>query len=161
NRHPASGHCPALAARRMTEEAELTAPVLSREPEQLPGELPRGAEIPPELDPLAEGVLMKHQVDWLEDESDLKIAEKGRRTGITFAEALADTLIAAASRSAGGDNVFYIGDTKDKGREFIGYVAHFARVVAKELVEIEEFVFQDQKEDGSTQDISAFRVTFA
>jgi len=139
-----------------------TAPVLSRDPSApLPGELPRGAEIPDDLDPLAEGVLMKHQREWLEDKSDMKLAEKGRRAGITFAEALDDTLIAAASRKAGGSNVFYIGDTKDKGREFIGYVAHFAKVVAKELVEIEEFLFKDEREDGSSRDISAFRVTFA
>ena len=145
----------------MTEPADTEEPILARDPEELPRDLPRGAEIPDDLDPLAEGVLMLHQRQWLEDGSDLKIAEKGRRTGITFAEALDDTLIAAAARSAGGDNVFYIGDTKDKGREFIGYVAHFAKVVAKELVEVEEFVFADQREDGSTRDISAFRVIFA
>ena len=114
-------------------------PLLARDPEMLPGELPRGGEIPDDLDPLADGILMRHQAEWLEDKSDLKIAEKGRRTGITFAEALDDTLIAAAARSAGGDNVFYIGDTKDKGREFIGYVAHFAKTVADELAAIEEF----------------------
>ena len=136
-------------------------PVLPRDPAHLPQELPRGAEIPHDLDPLADGVLMKHQRAWLEDKSDLKIAKKGRRTGITFAEALDDTLIAAAARSAGGDNVFYIGDTKDKGREFIGYVAHFARTVAQELAEIDEFVFADEREDGTTRDISAFRVRFA
>lgn len=136
-------------------------PVISRDPDKLPGELPRGAEIPEDLDPLAEGVLMKHQRAWLEDTSDLKIAEKGRRAGITFAEALDDTLIAAAARSAGGDNVFYIGDTKDKGREFIGYVAHFARVVAKELVEVEEFLFEDERDDGGSKFISAYRVKFA
>ncbi|WP_319774928.1 hypothetical protein [Breoghania sp.] len=104
---------------------------------------------------------MRHQAEWLEDKSDLKIAEKGRRTGITFAEALDDTLIAAAARSAGGDNVFYIGDTKDKGREFIGYVAHFAKTVADELAAIEEFLFEDQRADGTTQHISAFRIRFA
>ncbi len=136
-------------------------PVISRDPDKLPGELPRGAEIPQDLDPLAEGVLMKHQREWLEDTGDLKIAEKGRRAGITFAEALDDTLIAAAARSAGGDNVFYIGDTKDKGREFIGYVAHFARVVAKELVEVEEFLFEDERDDGGSKFISAYRVKFA
>lgn len=145
----------------MTEETDVTTPVLAREPDQLPGELPRGAEIAPDLDPLAQGVLMQHQIDWLEDDSDLKIAEKGRRTGITFAEALADTLIAAAARSAGGDNVFYIGDTKDKGREFIGYVAHFAKIIGGELGEIEEFLFEDQREDGTSKFISAFRTTFA
>ena len=142
--------------------AELeTAPVLSRDPAQLPEELTRGADIPGDLDPLAEGVLMKHQRTWLEDQSDLKICKKGRRTGITFAEALDDTLKAAAARSAGGDNVFYIGDTKDKGREFIGYVAHFAKVVAKEAAEIEEFLFEDQREDGTSKHISAYRVKFA
>lgn len=148
----------------MTTEAVIPQgeePVIARDPAALPDALPRGAEIPDDLDPLAEGVLMKHQRDWLEDESDLKIAEKGRRTGITFAEALADTLIAAAARSAGGDNVFYIGDTKDKGREFIGYVAHFAKVVAHELGEIEEFLFEDKREDGSSKFISAYRIKFA
>lgn len=140
---------------------QLDPPVIARDPAQLMPELPRGAEIPDDLDPLAEGVLMKHQREWLEDTSDLKIAEKGRRAGITFAEALDDTLIAASARSAGGDNVFYIGDTKDKGREFIGYVAHFAKVVAKELVEIEEFLFEDEREDGSSKFISAYRVKFA
>ena len=136
-------------------------PVISRDPAHLPPELLRGAEIPDDLDPLAEGVLMKHQREWLEDTSDLKIAEKGRRAGITFAEALDDTLIAAAARSAGGDNVFYIGDTKDKGREFIAYVAHFARVVAKELVDVEEFLFEDERDDGTSKFISAYRVKFA
>ena len=136
-------------------------PVIPRNPEALPLDLPRGVEIPEDLDPLAEGVLMRHQAEWIEDDSDLKICEKGRRTGITFAEALDDTLIAAAKRSAGGSNVFYIGDTKDKGREFIGYVAHFAKVVAKELLAVEEFLFEDQRHDGTTAYIAAFRIQFA
>lgn len=141
--------------------ADESAEVLTRDPAKLPSELPRGAELPPGHDPLAEGILMQHQKEWLEDKSSLKLGEKGRRTGITYAEALDDTLIAAASRSAGGDNVFYIGDTKDKGREFIGYVAHFARVVAKELVDVEEFLFEDERDDGTSRYISAYRVTFA
>lgn len=142
-------------------EMVFTDPVLPRLNAELMRELPRGAEIPDDFDPLAEGVLMRHQAEWIEDESPLKLGEKGRRTGITFAEALDDTLIAAAKRSAGGDNVFYIGDTKDKGREFIGYVAHFGRTVAKELVSVEEFMFLDQREDGSSGEIAAFRVRFA
>lgn len=119
-----------------------------------PSALPEGH------DPLAAGILMAHQRAWLEDTADLKLAEKGRRTGITYAEALDDTIIAASARSAGGDNVFYIGDTKEKGLEFIRYVGHFARVVAKELAEVEEFLFEDQKEDGSSKHISAYRVRF-
>lgn len=142
-------------------DAFAVAPVLARDPAGLPDELPRGAEIPPELDPLADGILMAHQKAWIEDDSPLKLGEKGRRTGITFAEALDETLVAAAARSAGGENCFYIGDTRDKGREFIGYVAHFARTVARELGTIEEFVFTDQKADGSSGQIAAFRVQFA
>ena len=137
------------------------APVLPHDPAQLPEALPRGGELPADHDPLADGILMKHQLEWLEDKSDLKLGEKGRRCGITYAEALDDTLIAASSRSAGGDNVFYIGDTKDKGREFIGYVAHFARVIAGELAAVEEFLFEDQQDDGSSRFISAYRVTFS
>ena len=57
--------------------------------------------LPAGHDPLADGILMAHQRAWLEDQSDLKLAEKGRRTGITYAEALDDTLIAASARSAG------------------------------------------------------------
>lgn len=137
------------------------APILARDPAALPEELPRGAEIPDDLDPFADGVLMRHQAEWLEDESDLKLAEKGRRTGVTFAEALDQTLIAGAQRSAGGQNCFYIGDTKDKGREFIGYVAHFAKVISGALAAIEEFMFEDEQADGSTRHIAAFRVRFA
>lgn len=139
----------------------MSTSVLSRDPDALPVELPRGSEIPDSLDPLADGILMAHQSSWLADESDLKVCEKGRRTGITFAEMLGCTLIAAATRTAGGQNCFYIGDTKDKGREAIGYVAHFAKVIAGEAHAIEEFLFEDRQPDGTTKHISAYRVRFA
>ncbi len=135
-------------------------PVMSRIPEEIPAELPRGGDIPDTLDPLEEGVLMAHQADWIADESILKICAKGRRTGITFAEALDCTLIAAAQRSAGGQNVFYIPDSKPKGREFIGYAAHFAKSVAKEMLTIEDGVFWDETADGKTKAISSYIIRF-
>lgn len=141
--------------------AEPAEAVLPRIIANLPAELPRGGDIPDNIDPLAEGVLMQHQSEWIADDSDLKLGEKGRRTGITFAEATDATLIAAAAPTAGGQNYFYIGDTKDKGREFIGYVAKFAKTIAKELAEVEEFLFEDELKDGSTRYIAAFRVRFA
>lgn len=137
------------------------APVLTRSPEALTTDFTRGSDLPADHDPLAEGILMQHQLDWIEDKSDLKLGAKGRRTGITYAEALDDTITAASSRKAGGDNIFYIGDTKDKGREFIGYVGHFARIVGKELCEIEEFLFEDEQPDGTSKFISAYRIRFA
>ncbi|WP_273792389.1 hypothetical protein [Brucella anthropi] len=142
-------------------EMNWTDPVLPQNPEALPKELPLYTDLPEDFDPLAEGILMEHQSDWIADQSDLKLCGKGRRAGITFAEALDDTLVAASKRSAGGQNVFYIGDTKDKGREFIGYVKQFAKTVAGQLLTIFEFMFEDKRSDGTTHFISAYRAVFA
>ncbi len=130
------------------------------DPDSLPDALPRGSEIPDNLDPLAAGALMQHQIDWIADDSTLKVCEKGRRTGITFAEALDCTLIAAAKRSAGGQNIFYIPDSKPKGREFIRHCAHFARNVS-EMLTIEDGIYFDMREDGTTKAISSYIMRFA
>ena len=53
--------------------------------EELP---PSVRTIPDNFDPLAEGVLMKHQREWVSIKAKIKLCAKGRRTGITFAEAL-------------------------------------------------------------------------
>ena len=132
------------------------APPVSPVDQLIPGQLPAD-----DFDPLADGILMEHQKAWLADASTLKIAEKGRRTGITFAEALDSTLIAAASKSAGGDTTYYIGDTKDKGLEFVAVCAKFAKTVAAELLPIDEFLFEDVQPDGSSKFINAYRIKFA
>lgn len=130
--------------------------------EELP---PQVRDVPEGFNPLAAGILMAHQVEWAKIETAIAAAEKGRRTGITFAEALVDTLVAAAKRTAGGDNVYYIGDTKEKGLEFIGYCAKFARVIAQAQVQgvsqIEEFLFDDQDDQGNSRQITAYRIRFA
>lgn len=144
----------------MTEEVVLPtadqAPPPSPVDDLIPGQLP-----PEDFDPLEDGILMLHQKEWIEDQSPLKAGEKGRRTGITFAEALDSTLIAAASKAANGDSTFYIGDTKDKGLEFVAVCARFAKSVAKELVEVNEFLFEDKQEDGDSKYINAYRIRFA
>lgn len=129
-------------------------------------ELPPSVKnIPPDFNPIAGGVLMKHQAEWCAIQASIKLASKGRRTGVTFAEALDDTLIAGSQKKAGGDNVYYIPDMKDKGLEFIGYCAHFARVIAEAqsggISRIEEFLFEDQDEDGNTRMINAYRIRFS
>ena len=124
-------------------------------------ELPPEVKLSPAVNPLHEGVFMLHQRQWLEDRSPLKICPKGRRTGITFASAWDDTLTAASARSAGGQNCFYIGDSKDKGLEYIGYVRHFAKCIGEQLVACEEFLFEDRQESGETKYITAYRARFA
>jgi phage FluMu gp28-like protein len=126
---------------------------------------PQAREIPEGFDPLAEGVLMAHQAAWLAIKAGIKVCPKGRRTGITFCQALDDTITAGSRKSAGGDNIYYIGDTKEKGLEFVGYCAKFARVIAEAQGQgvsgIEEFLFDDQDDKGYSRHINAYRIRFA
>ena len=126
---------------------------------------PSVRSIPEGFDPLADGVLMLHQRQVAAIEAAIIAVPKGRRTGITFGTMLNKTLVAAARKSAGGDNVFYIGDTKEKGLEAIGYCAKFARVIAQAQGQgvsgIEEFLFEDQDDSGKTRHITAYRIRFA
>jgi len=129
-------------------------------------ELPASVrEVPDGFNPLADGVLMAHQSAFLAIHASIKVASKGRRTGITFAVALDCTIKAASRKSAGGDNIYYIGDTKEKGLEFVGYCAKFARVIAQAqgtgVSSIEEFLFEDQDENGHTRNITSYRIRFA
>ncbi|MGZ4974664.1 MAG: hypothetical protein ACXWDN_18045 [Limisphaerales bacterium] len=132
-------------------------------------ELPESVRsIPDNFNPLDEGVFMKHQVEWIKliHSVDLAASEKCRRSGITLATAFDDTITAASRKSAGGSNVFYIGDTREKGLEFIGYVAKFAKIIVaaqgEGVSQIEQFIFEDQDKRGeATQQITAFRVRFA
>lgn len=62
-------------------------------------------------------------------------------------------------------SVYYIGDTKEKGLEFIGYCAKFSRVIAEAqgqgISQIEEFLFEDQSDKGETRQITAYRVRYS
>lgn len=137
--------------------------IIHLESDELP---PSVREFPDSVDPLADGVLMLHQRQWIKQihESDLNIAEKGRRTGITYATALDDSITASSAKNAGGDNVYYVGDTKDKGLEFIGYCAKMAKTMAMAMAEgwdgIEVFLFEDQQDDGTSKQITSYRIRF-
>lgn len=121
--------------------------------------------IPEGFNPLDEGILMLHQRQAAALKASIIAIPKGRRTGITFGTMLDKTLVAAARRSAGGNNVYYIGDTKEKGLEAIGYCAKFARIIVQAQGQgvsgIEEFLFEDQDDDGKTKHITAYRIRFA
>ena len=93
-----------------------------------------------------DSVLLGYQQRWIADESPLKIAEKSRRTGITWAEAADATLTAAADKKAGGRNHFYIGSNKEMAREFIEAVAMWAGAFNKAALEVREEIFQDDDE---------------
>ncbi len=106
------------------------------------------------------GLLRESQRKWVADPAEVKIAEKGRRTGFTFGEAADDVLIAAASREAGGDNVYYIGTTLDMAREYIEACGRWAVGLNHAAGEIGELLIDDVDEHGNSKNIKAFRVDF-
>ena len=89
-------------------------------------------------------LLLGYQKRWIADKSQLKIAEKSRRTGLTWAEAADDALIARLSKKDGGSDVFYIGSNKEMAREFIDAVAMWARAFNYAAGEIQEEVLEDE-----------------
>lgn len=104
----------------------------------------------------ANDLLLPYQKRWIEDKSVLKLAEKSRRTGITWAEAADATLTASTSKIDGGTNHFYVGSNKEMAREFIEAVAMWAKAFDKAAGDICEEVFEDEDKD-----ILTFVVYFA
>ncbi len=101
----------------------------------------------------ASAVLLPYQSDWIKDQAEVKVYEKSRRIGITWAEA-ADVALTASKRS--GCDAWYTGYTKEMALEFIEDVADWARKFEKAASAIEETVIQDAKKD-----ILAYRIRFA
>tara|TARA_R110002050_G_scaffold269917_1_gene412433 strand:- start:51015 stop:52544 length:1530 start_codon:yes stop_codon:yes gene_type:complete len=92
-------------------------------------------------------VLLPYQKTWVADLSPLKIGEKSRRTGLTWAEASDHVLTASSSKVAGGCNCFYVGSNKEMAIEFIDACAMWAKAFNKAASAIEEEVFHDEDKD--------------
>ena len=104
--------------------------------------------------PAGEKLLLPYQARWLEDRSPLKIAEKSRRTGLTWAEA-SDAVIEAAP-ATGGSNHYYLGSSLEMAKEFIEACAQWAVAFNHAASEIQEEVLKDGDEDVPT-----FKIDFA
>ncbi|MGL4885489.1 MAG: hypothetical protein ACRC4V_03925, partial [Aeromonas veronii] len=95
-------------------------------------------------------VLLPYQRRWIELKAPLKIAEKSRRIGLTWAEAADNVLTAAASRDAGGQNVYYMGYNQSMTIEYVQTCAMWARAFNIAASEIEEgFWSSDSEADRS------------
>ncbi len=97
-------------------------------------------------------VLLGYQQAWVADDAQLKVAEKSRRIGLTWAEASDDVLIAAAE---GGSNCFYISATQDMAIEYIEACAMWARAFDQAASQIEEGIFQD-----GDKEIKSYKIDF-
>ncbi len=93
------------------------------------------------------------------DAHQLSVHEKSRRTGFSWALGAIAAATASAARKAGGMDVLYMGYEKDMTREFIDYVAEWARSMQVAAGEVQEFLFADP--DRPEKSIGAFRIKFA
>lgn len=110
---------------------------------------------------LPTSVLLPYQKAWVADDSPLKIAEKSRRTGLTWAEAADAVLSASAAKAAGGTNHFYVGSNKEMAIEFIDACAMWAKAFNRAAGEIEEEILHDEDKDILTYTIhftSGFKI---
>ena len=98
-------------------------------------------------------VLLPYQQAWVADRAQVKVAEKSRRVGLSWAEAALSSL--EASRS-GGQDTWYLGYSQDMAREFIRDCAWWCGHYQIAADAMEELVIEDEG-----QDILAYQIKFA
>lgn len=99
--------------------------------------------------------LCAYQRAWLTDRRKVKVWEKSRRIGASWAEALYAVLEAAKKKSDGGQNTYYLSYNKDMTRQFIHDCAWWAKEIGAAADKVEEVVADFDK------DVTFFRITFA
>lgn len=102
-------------------------------------------------------VLLPYQQAWIADESQLKVWEKSRRVGATWAEAADAVLIAAAE---GGENYFYISASQDMAREFVEAAAMWAKAFSFVASQIGEGIYEDGEDPEKRRLIKTFEINF-
>lgn len=101
-------------------------------------------------------VLLPYQQKWIADKNPLKIGEKSRRIGLTWAEAADATLEVASDRSAGGQNCYYLGYNKDMTVEFVQACAMWAKAYDLAAEDAEEGIW----DDGDDKYIKTYIIRF-
>ena len=104
-------------------------------------------------------VLLPYQQKWIGIRAPLKVGEKSRRIGLTWAEAADNVLVAAAAKSAGGQTVYYLGYNQDMTVEYIQACAMWARAFDYAAGEIEEGIWPDEGKDKEKH-IKTYTIVF-
>ena len=120
---------------------------------------PSGAHVDAEgrLQQVPSAILLPYQQAWIADTSGLKVCEKSRRIGISWAEA-ADGALHAAKTS--GSDVFYIAYNLDMTRQFIEDCAWWAGWYGLAAGAIESGEIEETDEHGVTKTIKVFEIQF-
>lgn len=111
---------------------------------------------------LNQALMLPYQAAWLNDRGPVKVCEKSRRVGLSWADAADSVLTAAAVKSAGGMDCWYIGYNKDMAQEYIRDCADWAKAFDTAVDHIGEEVLHDKDKDILTFVIkfaSGFRIT--
>ena len=104
-------------------------------------------------DMAASPILLNYQSKWIHDKVAVKIIEKSRRIGLSYAEA-ADAVLHAADDKGG--NVYYIAFSKDMTEGFIQDCATWARAYNMACGEVEEEILVDED-----REILTYKIKFA
>lgn len=108
--------------------------------------------------PTGDAVFLGYQQRWFEDESQIMIAEKSRRTGLTWAEAGRNVINAAKPRKRRGCNTFYVGSKQEMALEYIAACALFAKAF-NQLAEADVYE-QTFWDSGKKEEILAYMIRF-
>lgn len=110
-----------------------------------------------DVGPSVPSVLLEYQKNWIAIRAPLKVGEKSRRIGLTWAEAADNVLVAASEKKAGGQTVYYLGYNQDMTVEYIQACAMWARAFDYAAGEIEEGIWPDEDPD---KNIKTYTITF-
>ncbi len=99
-------------------------------------------------------VLLPYQQAWLADTNRVRLAEKSRRVGLSWAAA-SEVTIEAASRN--GCDAWYTGYNHEMAQEFIRDCAFWAKHFDTWASEIEEGIFKDE---GGDKEILTYTIHF-
>lgn len=101
----------------------------------------------------APAVLLPYQQRWVADHNQVKVCEKSRRVGLSWAAAAECALLAASQR---GQDCWYVGYNKDMAQEFIRDSADWAKHYQLAAAAVEETVIDDEDKQ-----ILAFVIRFS
>jgi phage FluMu gp28-like protein len=120
-----------------------------------------GVVVPQEVGdaiPADQPVFLPYQQRWFADESQIMMAEKSRRTGLTWAEAGRNVVKAARPRRRQGCNTFYVGSKKEMALEYIAACALFAKAF-NELAQADVYE-QTFWDEGKKEEILTYMIRF-
>lgn len=101
-------------------------------------------------------VFLGYQRRWIGAKAQVKVVEKSRRIGLTWAQAF-DDVLTASTKGRDGMDVLYISFNQDMTREYIDTCADWARKIEGVAAKVHEEIFRDNAE----REIKAFRIDFA